>query len=299
MFTISYKFASIKFNIQLSGVQSMFLAVSSFAVMNVAVKYLANFSAMELVCYRAFITLIISGFYLYKNKINIKGNNTGLLILRGVFGSLGLYCYFATVSKMNLASAVVLQYTSPIFTIIIASIFLKEKVIKLQWFAFLICLAGLVMVKQFGKIEPLYFGFGIASAFFSGCAYNVIRKLKHTESPNLIVFYFPLVTLPIAFIFLVFQKTVIIPNFEELIWILIMGISTQIAQYAMTVAYQKDTAARISSISYFGLGYALLFGILMFNEKPNHLEIIGFLIIVFGVLTNLYANKILYYFRKN
>jgi len=270
----------------------MLIAVFSFAIMNVSIKYLIDFSAMELVFYRALITLLISGYYLRKRGLSIKGNNTFLLILRGIFGFLGLYCYYLTVHKMNLASAVILQYTSPIFTILIALLVLGERVLKIQWFAFLICICGLLMVRQFGQIEPLYFALGICSAIFSGAAYNVIRKLKTSESANLIVFYFPLVTLPISIVILFISRSMITPTWVDVFWILIMGITTQIAQYAMTKAYQKDTAARISSISYTGLGYALFFGFILFNEKPNHLEMIGFFIIVIGVLVNIYANKI-------
>lgn len=193
---------------------------------------------------------------------------------------------------MNLASAVVLQYTSPIFTILIALVLLGEKVLKIQWFAFLICISGLLMVRQFGHIDPLYFLLGICSAVFSGAAYNVIRKLKTSESANLIVFYFPLVTLPVSIIVLLISGSLTSPSWINIFWILVMGITTQIAQYAMTKAYQKDTAARISSISYTGLGYALFFGLVLFNEKPNHLEMIGFGIIVIGVLINIYADKI-------
>ncbi len=276
----------------------MVIAVSAFAIMNVAIKYLKHFSAIELVFYRAIITLIISGYFIYKNNVKIKGNNTKLLVLRGIFGFLGLLFYFVTVQKLNLANAVILQYTSPIFTVLIASIVLKEKILKLQWFAFCICLSGLLMIKNFGKIEPIYFMLGILSAFFSGCAYNVIRKLKTSESANLIVFYFPLVTLPVASILLIINPQFIIPNIVDIFWLLLMGCCTQIAQFTMTIAYQKGSAARISSISYLGLGYALIFGALLFKEKPNYLETVGLAVILIGVLTNLYATKIIDLYKK-
>jgi len=270
----------------------MSIAVFAFSVMNVAIKYLPNYSAIELVFYRAVVTLAISGYYLWKRGVSIKGNNTQLLILRGVFGFIGLSLYYSTIQQMNLANAVVLQYTSPIFTMLIALIVLKEKILKVQWFAFLICLCGLLMIKQFGRIDPLYFSLGILSAAFSGAAYNVIRKLKTTESPNLIVFYFPLVTLPVSTLILLWQGSFHMPTMMEVFLLLLIGISTQIAQFAMTLAYQIERAAKVASITYIGLGYALLFGFVLFKEKPNYLEIAGFLIVVIGVLINIYAPKI-------
>lgn len=277
----------------------MSIAVLFFAIMNVIIKYLSHYSAIELVFYRALVTLFISGYFIFKKRIALKGNNTKLLLLRGIFGFFGLSLYFITVQKMNLANAVVLQYTSPVFTVLLAMVFLKESIVKLQYFAILICVAGLVMIKQFGFIEPLYFGMGVLSAFFSGAAYNVIRKLKGTESPNLIVFYFPMVTLPIAIGVLLFQKQMIAPTFYEILLLLAMGICTQIAQLTMTMAYQKEIAANIAPISYTGLGYALFFGFLLFNEKPSYLEIAGFLVVICGVLINIYAPKITKWFKIN
>jgi drug/metabolite transporter (DMT)-like permease len=270
----------------------MAIAVFCFAIMNVAIKFLPNYTAIELVFYRALVTLIISGYYLHKRKVSIKGNNTMLLVLRGVFGFSGLFLYYATVQQMNLASAVVLQYTSPLFTMLLALFILKEKILSIQWFAFAMCLAGLFMIRRFGEIDPLYFGLGILSALFSGAAYNVIRRLKTSESPNLIVFYFPLVTLPVATVVLVIQGHYHLPTWKEGLLLLLIGISTQIAQYTMTIAYQREVAAKVASVTYTGLGYALFFGFVIFNEKPGYLEIVGFSIVVVGVLINIYAPKL-------
>lgn len=270
----------------------MSIAVFSFAVMNVAIKYLPSYSAIELVFYRAVVTLAISGYYLWRRGVAIRGNNTKLLILRGLFGFIGLLLYYSTIKQMNLANAVVLQYTSPIFTMLIALIILKERILKIQWFAFLICLSGLIMIKQFGSIHPLYFTLGILSAVFSGAAYNVIRKLKTTESPNLIVFYFPLVTLPVSLVVLLYQGGLNVPTWTEIGLLLLIGVSTQIAQFAMTLAYQVERAAKVASVTYIGLGYAIFFGFILFNEKPSYLEITGFLVVVVGVLINIYAARI-------
>lgn len=269
----------------------MAIAVFCFAIMNVLIKYLSNYSAIELVFYRALLTLVISGFFIFKRGIPIKGNNTKLLLLRGTFGFMGLSLYYFTVQHLDLASAVVLQYTSPIFTTLIALIVLKEKVLKIQWMAFIICLSGLLMIKQFGEIDWLYFSLGILSAFFSGAAYNVIRKLKNTEHPSLIVFYFPLVTLPLALVFLFIQGNMNSPTFKECLLLIGIGVSTQIAQFAMTLAYQKETAAKVSSVTYTGLGYALLFGMVFFNEKPSLLELTGFLIVLIGIAINIIGTK--------
>ena len=269
----------------------MAIAVFCFAIMNVLIKYLSNYSTVELVFYRALVTFFISGYFIHKKGISIKGNNTKLLILRGIFGFLGLSLYYLTVQKLPLASAVILQYSSPIFTTLIALVVLKEKVLKVQWFAFSICMAGLLMIKQFGEIDWFYFTLGIFSAVFSGAAYNVIRKLKTTENSSLIVFYFPLVTLPIAIVLLAIKGDMNNPTLLEMFFLLMIGVSTQIAQITMTLAYQKEAAAKVSSVTYTGLGYALFFGFLFFNEKPSPIELAGFVVVLIGILINIFGSK--------
>ena len=269
----------------------MAIAVFCFAIMNVLIKYLSNYSTVELVFYRALVTFFISGYFIHKKGISIKGNNTKLLILRGIFGFLGLSLYYLTVQKLPLASAVILQYSSPIFTTLIALVVLKEKVLKVQWFAFSICMAGLLMIKQFGEIDWFYFTLGIFSAVFSGAAYNVIRKLKTTENSSLIVFYFPLVTLPRAIVLLAIKGDMNNPTLLEMFFLLMIGVSTQIAQITMTLAYQKEAAAKVSSVTYTGLGYALFFGFLFFNEKPSPIELAGFGVVLVGILINIFGSK--------
>lgn len=100
---------------------------------------------------------------------------------------------------MPLASAVTLQFLSPIFTIVLGIFLVKETVRPLQWLFFLIAFLGVVMIQGFDhRVGMLDVSLGIGSAIFSALAYNTIRRLKASEHPLVIVFYFPLVALPIT-----------------------------------------------------------------------------------------------------
>ncbi len=76
------------------GVFHMLLAVFFFSLMNVFVKMLGHIPAVEIVFFRALVSLVISVILLKIYKINFWGNNKKILILRGAAGMIGLIFYF-------------------------------------------------------------------------------------------------------------------------------------------------------------------------------------------------------------
>jgi len=131
------------------GVKYILLSTVFFALMNLGVKYLHNIPAYEIVFFRALVSLIVCYFMIRKAGLYLWGNNKTFLIARGVAGTIALMMYFYTLQKMPLASAVTIQYLSPIFTIIIAGFMLKEQPRSGQWIFFLVSFAGVVMIKGF------------------------------------------------------------------------------------------------------------------------------------------------------
>src|SRR5688572_9476626 len=114
----------------------MLLASIAFAWMNVCVKYIGHVPVFEVILFRAGITLVLSYAILRRKKVKPWGVNHKFLVARGVFGACGLICYFYTLQQMQLANAIVIHYLSPIFTTLIALVFLGERVRLLQFLAF-------------------------------------------------------------------------------------------------------------------------------------------------------------------
>lgn len=266
----------------------MIFAIFCFGLVNVLVKALDNIPSLEIVWFRGIFMIFISLIVLKKNKVHLWGNNKKVLLLRGLFGTTGVCLFFISLKRMDLASAQVIHYTAPIFTTLIASLFLKEKVKNLQWLFFLISFIGVLVVKGFGDINTMDFIIGITSAFFSGCAYVTIRKLKGTENPTVIIFYFALVALPLMTLyFVLFPGNWVNPIGTQWLFLCGIGLFTQVAQYFMTKAYQGEVANRISGVSYSGIVFAILFGIVFFSEYPSILVIAGIVLVLTGVTLNL------------
>ncbi len=264
----------------------MLLATLLFTCMNVLVKLVPNIPAIEIIFFRSVISLIICYVTLRSQKVSVVGNNKKLLLARGAAGALALVCYFITLQNIPLATAVTLQYLSPIFTAVLGIFLVREKVKPLQFLFFGLAFAGVLLVEGFdSRVNSLYLLLGIGAGFFAGLAYNIIRKLNITEHPLVIVFYFPLVTIPLTIWYVI--SNWVQPEGIEWIYLLLIGVLTQFAQYFMTKAYQLEELSKVASLNYIGIIYALGFGYFIFEETFHPMTYIGMMLVLAGVILNI------------
>jgi drug/metabolite transporter (DMT)-like permease len=273
-----------------SGILHMVVAVISFSLMNVFVKLAGRLPVMELVFFRCGISTFLSLAVLISIKENPVGNNHRLLILRGVFGTIALLTYFITVKEMPLGTAVTIQYLSPIFTAMLAMVFLKEKIRNLQWLFFLISFSGVVLIKGFDpRISAGCLATGIFSALASAAAYNFIRTLSGKEHPLVVVLHFQLIGAVTGLMFSVFGW--VNPQGWEWFYLLMIGITTQLGQVHLTKALQKEKAASVSIIQYLGVVLAVVFGVFIFHEHYSLASLIGLAMVVAGVVMDVWMRS--------
>ncbi|MFN8671893.1 MAG: DMT family transporter [Candidatus Sericytochromatia bacterium] len=267
-----------------------FIIISSlfFSFVNILVKKLDNIPSYEIAFFRALISVLISYYTIKKLNINPWGNNKKILILRGIFGTAGLLIFFFSIKIMPLATATTLQYMSPIFSTLLAFFILKERTKVIQWIFFIISFIGAFLLKGIdSNVSLFYILLGMLGASMSGFAYNYIRKLKDSDHPLVIVFYFPLVSMPILTPYTLYNW--INPNLIQWIYLLFIGIFTQIAQLYMTKAYQSEKIAIVSNFSYIGAIFSIIGGYFIFNEIISFSSILGmFLIIIGAILSSIY-----------
>jgi len=268
----------------------MLLAVFFFSLMNVFVKLLPHIPAVEIVFFRAVVSLIISIVLLKIYKINFWGNNKKVLILRGATGMIGLILYFKLIQSIPLASAVTILFLAPIFTNILGIFIVKEKVHPMQWVFFLVSFLGILLVRGFDtRIQPIHLIIGIGASIFSGLAYNFIRKLKTSDHPLVIIFYFPLITMPFAGAYASLDW--VKPEGMDWLILILVGVFTQTAQYFMTRSYQSEELSKVANLRYLSIIFAWSYGFFIFNENYNLLTYVGIFLAVLGVLLNLWYKK--------
>ncbi|MFZ9027884.1 MAG: DMT family transporter [Crocinitomicaceae bacterium] len=286
------------------GVLYMILSGLCFIIVNFFVKLLGaqnsiefaeglqKYPAHELVLARSVVSLAISFVVIKQKKLPLFGNNKTWLIIRGVAGTIALTIFFYTLHHLPLALAAVIQYLAPIFTVFFAILLLGEKVKVLQWLFIGISFSGVGLItisKLYGidlgeNISLEWLILGIIAAVFSGVAYVSIMKLRTTDAPISIVFYFPLIAAPTMTIFCLFDF--VMPQGIEWVILLVIGIFTQFAQILMTKAFHLGKASVIAPVQYLGAIYAYLIGFFMFDESLSWIIDLGIILIIFGVFAN-------------
>jgi len=272
------------------GIRYMLLATFAFALMNVLVKYVPHIPAAEIILFRSVVSFVFSVAALKYQKVSIWGINRKILVLRGVVGAIALILFFMLLQRIPLATASTLSYLAPIFTTILGIFLVKEKVKIIQWLFFAISFLGILVIQGVdARINLTDLLIGICSTFFMGLAYNFIRILKTSEHPLVIIFYFPLVTIPVVGVMSIFNWVMPV-GFD---WPVLIGIGvlTQVAQFYMTKAYQTEAVAKVSIVNYTSIIYSLSFGFILFDESFGLLTYLGMALVLSGVLLSVIFKK--------
>ncbi|SHO54613.1 DMT family transporter [Vibrio quintilis] len=281
------------------GVRFMLLSALGFALMSACVKLVGKYGIplFEIVAARALVSLIISYLDVKRKKISIWGHNKKWLFARGAVGTVALMCVYYSVTTLPLAAATILQYVHPVFTALLAVIFLKERVQFATLICIVLCLLGLFTMVQPGMDSgvdyhlPLFsVGIALLGAFGSAIAYVIVRKLSRSEDSSVIIFYFPLVALPVSVILM--GKDFVWPDLHLTLVLVLVGIFTQVGQYGLTRAMQTQTAGKASAYSYIQIVFSGLIGVWVFHEVPSVWTYIGGGLIVSGALINVFGPQL-------
>jgi len=292
------------------GILYILLSGLCFLVVNFFVKILGQgpdqdiidniqvYPGHELVLARSIVTFVISWAIIRHRGISMWGVNKKWLIIRGLAGTIALTIFFYTIHHIPLAIAIVVQNMSPIFTVILAMILLKERVRALQWLFIVMSFGGVVLIavsgfgqtdNQYETISLFWMGMGLIASVVSGLAYTAIMKLRTTDSPIVIVMYFPMVAIPIMVVLCLFEFTV--PRGIEWLILLTIGVFTQFAQIYMTKALHEGAAATITPFKYLSIIYAFIVGYFFFGEHFSLLVDVGIAVVLIGVLSNTLLRK--------
>lgn len=275
------------------GVKHILIAGFFFGIINAMVKYYSHIPAIEVVFFRSIVSFFLSFYMVKKLKIKIINEHSKILFLRGLCGAIALSMYFYTIQVIPLATAVTILYLAPVFTVILAMFMVKEKPHPMQWPFIFLSFGGAVLLKGFdtSSISLTHFLMGLTAALFAGLAYNFIRMLKEKVHHQLIILYFPMVTLP--FCLPLMLPNWVTPSLSDFFGLISLGVLTQIAQIHMTKAYLLEKASKVSHFNYLTSAYAIAAGYLFFGEVLSLTALAGITLIILGVtFSSRYAQKV-------
>lgn len=262
-----------------------------FAAAGAAVKLALNdISPIQLVFWRNLMSMIIFfGFLLVVRPSafsDLKSEKTGLHVLRSVLSLCVLYAYFYAVSQIELATAVLLLSTSPVFVPVLAAVFMRHVSASTVWIGVLIAFFGVALVTDptlqysFNFSNYLGIGSGLLSGLLGGAATVVIWKMSTTESPDRQMIYFTVVSfvLSVPLVLMDWQT----PQLMTFLPIVCLGIATTLAQYFLSKGCEVAPADKINTWNYLSIVIAALAAYVGWNETLSLETVIGMVLVVLG-----------------
>jgi drug/metabolite transporter (DMT)-like permease len=268
----------------------MIFSVIAFSFMNVVVKYLNGFSVYQIVFFRSIGTLLFTIPLIIRHKIPFFGNNQKWLIIRGVAGVISLTCFFQSLNYLAIGTATSLRYTSPIFAVIFAFIFLKEKIKAVQWLLFLLAFVGVLLIKGLGTdVNSIGLILVFISAISLGLIFVVIRKIENSENPLIIINYFMMMAFLFGGVLSINNwKT---PNLIEWLLLLSLGFFGYVGQLYMTKAFQSSETNLVAPLKYLEVIFMIIIGAIWFDEIYNLWSLFGIFLILIGLVYNIYLKR--------
>ena len=272
----------------------MLVSAMGFALMAACVKMAAGrgIPILEIVAARSLVSLALSYFDVRRRNVPLWGTHRVLLASRGLVGALALICVYYAVATLPLAEATLLQYMHPVFTALLGLLLLKERILLSTMACIALSICGLVVMLEpgiFNRTAPALPQFSvliaILGAFGSAVAYVLVRRLSQREDAAVIIFYFPLIALPLSVILLGDQF--VVPDTESLLLLLLVGVFTQVGQLGLTHAMRYETAGKAAAYSYVQVIFAVALGWALFGELPPLWTWAGGSLIILGALLNL------------
>jgi drug/metabolite transporter (DMT)-like permease len=247
-------------------------AIAGLATMSALIKLAAErgVHVVEIMFWRQATTLpILLIWAAFIGGVGQLGTRRlGMHFKRSIYGTVGMALNFGAVILLPLAEATTMNFTAPIWAVILATLLLKERPGVWRWGAVLAGFVGIVLIAQpgSGHIPALGAAVALGGAFMIALISIQIADLGRTDKPLTIVFYFALFSVPFTGVLLPF---VYVPHDAATWWLLAgIGVSGVIGQLLLTAALRFGKVSSVIVMDYSALFWATLYGWILFDMLP-------------------------------
>lgn len=276
------------------GIICIIISAFCFAFMNMFVHMSGDLPSVQKSFFRNFVAAIFACVLLLKEgaPFRCQKKNLPYLLLRSVFGTVGILCNFYAVDHLVLADASMLNKMSPFFAVLFSYLVLKEKVSVIQGMIVAGAFAGSMFVVKptFANMDLFPSLLGLLGGIGAGAAYTMVRKLgENGEKGTFIVFFFSAFSCMATFPWLVFNYHPM--TGKQLAILLLAGLSAAGGQFSITAAYTYAPAREISVYDYSQIIFSAFLGFIVFGQMPDAFSWLGYgVICAMAVCMFLYNN---------
>ena len=283
----------------LGGIALMIAASVVLIFQHSTAKWLsADLSVLEIVFFRTITALLFFLPWIFRSGLAIfHTQRIGLHLFRAVLQTLSAFGFFIALAVAPLATVTALQFTTPIFAVLIGIVVLGERVSVRRWSAIIAGFLGTVLII---RPDAATFEWGtllvLGSALSWAGAIIIIKTLGRTDSSVTITAYMYLLMTPITLVAALFDWTW--PTLEQYGWLIAIGLSGAGAHILMAEALRRAPTHVVSPFEFFRLIWATLIGIFIFGDPPDLYVWAGGLVVMGSVSYIAWREHILAQARK-
>jgi drug/metabolite transporter (DMT)-like permease len=290
------------------GIVLMLGAAFFFSLTSAISKHIGKeFHIVQLVFFRNIVGVIFILSSIQNRPLEPKGGGKlGLLIFRGVVGTLSLYLLFYAIQTLGLGRASTYQYTYPIFLALLSWLLIGETLNKREWAAIFIGFSGILLVFR-PDLSLLWRDnvLGLGNAVLTAISYLSIRQLGWVYDSRAIILSFmlsgilmPIISMLVGTYFPMEGLDFLIGTFKwpetagQWLAFLALGLTALIGQKMLTQSFSYDKAGRVAAIGYSNILFSVLIGFFMGEAFPSISSLAGMaLIIAGGIMVSLAKTK--------
>jgi len=266
-------------------------AIVSFTSMAIAGRAVSlDLDTFEIMLYRSLIGVVVmlTVARLAGTLGEVTRRNLGVHLVRNLSHFAGQNLWFYSITAIPLAQVFALEFTSPLWVIVLSPLILGEKLTSVRVLSAIIGFVGIMIVTR-PSPETLQFGqltAALAAIGFAGSAVFT-RLLTRTETITCILFYLTVMQATFGLICAGFDGDIALPTAANLPWVILIAVAGLVAHFCLTTALKLAPAAVVMPIDFARLPVIAIVGMLLYNETLDLLVLLGAAIIFGGNYLNI------------
>jgi drug/metabolite transporter (DMT)-like permease len=266
-------------------------SIAAFSAMAIATRQINGaHDTFEILAYRSVVgfVLVVVGAALMGQLGRIRAQRLGGHAVRNIFHFTGQSLWFWAITMIPLAQVFALEFTSPIWVILLSPLVLGESLTRRKLLAAALGFAGVWIVAQpdFTRIDPGVLA-AIGAAFFFAATTLMTKALTREEAIVGILFWLTLMQAGFGFAAVLADGTITLPTLATLPWLALIGVAGVTAHLCLTSALSLAPASTVVPVDFARLPIIAAIGALFYAEPVEVTLFLGAGLIFLGIWINL------------